>query len=497
MDGLSPQQLEQAANLRDQIWRLNNLYWITDKAGERVRFRLNWAQEELLASLHYLNIILKARQLGFTTFIQIYMLDMAVFYRDTRCGVIAQTLPDAQAIFRDKVKYPYDNLPDLVKQHSSIVTDNMTSLLLSNNSEIRVGASLRSGTFQFLHVSEFGKICAKTPERAREIITGALNTLAVGATAFIESTAEGQEGKFYDMCQVAEKKMLSGEKLSVLDWKFHFFAWWREPTYTIDPEGVLITKQMADYFTKLEAEIGIKLTDGQKAWYVKKVETQEDDMGREFPGTAAEAFAAAIEGAYYAKQLMIARRDSRIMRVPYEPELKVETWWDLGMDDSTAIAFVQRFNREIRIINYYENSGEGLAHYAKYLDDTGYRFSRHVLPHDVRVRELGTGVSREETLTRLGLKNIVIAPQLEIVDGVEAVRNLFSRFYIDETKCEQLIKCLTNYRKEWNDDLGVWRNRPLHNWASHGADCIRTGATAPVPIDTDVGKLILGKIGAV
>lgn len=494
MDDPNQQRL---IDLADQKWRLNNLYWITDKEGERVQFKLNWAQAELLDDLHYLNIILKARQLGFTTFIQIFMLDMSVFYKNTRCGVIAQTLSDAQTIFRDKIKYPYDSLPDLIKAQAPIVTDNRTELFLGNNSELRVGTSLRGGTLQFLHVSEFGKICAKFPERAREIVTGAFNTIQAGQMAFIESTAEGQDGKFYEMCQKAEAKKTVGAKLTVMDWKFHFYPWWREPLYIIDPDGVVITKEMADYFAKLEREINVTLTEGQKAWYIKKYEDQDEDMGREYPGTPAEAFAAAIEGAYYAKQIMSARVARRIGRVPYESDLKVETWWDLGMDDSTAITLVQRFNREIRLIGYYENSGEGLSHYTKYLDDLGYRYERHILPHDVRVRELGTGVSREETLGKLGLKNIIVAPQLEIIDGIEAVRSQFSRFYIDEENCEQLVKCLTNYRKEWNEDLGVWRNKPLHNWASHGADSVRTGAVAPPPMDASVGKLEIPKIGAI
>ena len=126
-------------HFKDQRWRLNNLYWITDKEGKRVKFTMTWAQENLLSQMHYLNVILKARQLGFTTFIQIYMLDMSVFYPDTRCGVIAQTRDDAEAIFRDKIKFPYDNLPDQIKAMAPIVRDNTTMLELANNSLIRVG----------------------------------------------------------------------------------------------------------------------------------------------------------------------------------------------------------------------------------------------------------------------------------------------------------------------------------------------------------------------
>lgn len=461
----------------DQWWRLNNLYWITDKGGNRVPFRLNWAQEELFNELHYLNIILKARQLGFTTFIQIYILDACVFYRDTRAGVIAQTMDDAKAIFRDKVKFPYDNLPQAIRDQTRIVKDNETTLELGNNSLIRVGTSLRGGTNQYLHISEFGKICAKYPERAREIVTGALNTIEAGQMAFIESTAEGQEGRFYDMCQSSEAKQRMGTKLTAMDWQFMFYPWWREPSYTLDPEGIVITAELEKYFTDLESQ-GFRLTPGQKAWYAKKLETQEEDMKREYPSTSKEAFEASVEGAYYATQMAKMESDGRICRVPHDPALQVETWWDLGMDDDMAIWFVQRTGREYRAIDYYANSGEGLAHYASILAAKGYVYSKHVMPHDIEVRELGTGKSRKEVCDALGIRPIQVAPKLEVADGIEASRNLLARFWIDEKNCAKAVKCMKNYHKEWDEDNAVWKPNPRHDWSSHGADAFRTGAVA-------------------
>jgi len=183
--------------LADQQWRLNNLYYIIDKEGRRVRFRLNWAQEELFDNLWYCNIILKARQLGMSTFILLYMLDNCLFIPDLRCGVIAHNLEDAEYLFRDKVKFAYDNLPEALRKWRSLDTPGKTAtkkeLMLNNNSSIRVGTSMRSGTLNFLHISEFGKICRKYPEKAREIVAGSLNTVQAGQHIFIESTAEGRE----------------------------------------------------------------------------------------------------------------------------------------------------------------------------------------------------------------------------------------------------------------------------------------------------------------
>lgn len=480
----------------DQRWRLSNLYWITDKEGKRVKFEPNWAQLELLDGMHFLNLVLKARQLGFTTFIELYMLDACVFFPDTRAGVIAHTKDDAEAIFRDKIKFAYDNLPEQIKSANPIQRDNTTTLELSNNSLIRVGTSLRGGTLQYLHISEFGKICARFPEKAREIVTGALNTIEQGQVAFIESTAEGQEGRFYDLCEEAQAKARTGAKLTPLDWKFHFYPWWREATYTLDPDGVLIPPSMEKYFRRLAAE-GISLTPGQKAWYVKKAETQREDMKREYPSTPKEAFEAAVEGAYYAEQMAHAETDGRIGRVPWEPRVDVETWWDLGMDDDMAIWFVQRVASEIRLIDYYANSGEGLLHYAKELRAKPYNYGRHVGPHDIEVRELGTGKSRKETAEEMGLRPFEVAPKLEVQDGIEAVRNLIPRCWFDAEKCADGIRALKNYRKDWDEHRGVWLPRPRHDWASHASDAFRTGAVSREPLKNQPKKLAIPNAGYV
>lgn len=193
-------------------------------------------------------------------------------------------------------------------------------------------------------------------------------------------------------------------------------------------------------------------------------------------------FDASIEGAYFAKEMAKAEADKRLTRVPYEPTVKVDTWWDLGIDDATAIWFVQDVGSERRIIDYIEVSGEGLAQIVKRLDATDYRFGRHVLPHDAEARELGTGVSRTETLTRMGLKNIEIVPQQEVADGINAVRLMLSKCWFDTVKCERGIEALKQYRREWDGKRQVWRDRPLHDWASHAADAFRYGAVARAPI---------------
>src|SRR5262245_11257612 len=196
------------------------------------------------------------------------MLDACLFNSNIRAGTIAHRLDDAKVIFRDKVKFPYDQLPDGLKALRPIVKDSADELLFNNNSSIRVGVSMRSGTLQYLHVSEYGQVCARFPEKAREIRTGALNTVQAGQVVFLESTAEGKEGHFYELCENAQAKHRMGAPLTQLDFKFFFFPWWKAPEYQINPRGVVIDEPHRRYFASLEFSLGITLTAGQKAWYV-------------------------------------------------------------------------------------------------------------------------------------------------------------------------------------------------------------------------------------
>jgi hypothetical protein len=473
---VEPEAFRKAADqFSDWRWRLSNLYWIIDKDGKRQLFGMNWAQEALFNEMHYMNVILKARQLGFTTFIQIFMLDAAVFNSDIRAGTIAHTLGDAQTIFRDKVKFPYDLLPDGIKNHVPIIHDNATELMLGNNSSIRVGTSLRSGTLQYLHVSEYGKLCAKFPEKAREVRTGALNTVQAGQIVFIESTAEGQEGHFFDVCQTAQTKARTGAKLTPLDFKFHFYAWHEHPEYSIDPDGVAISDEFARYFAKLEETEGISLTAGQKAWYAKKAENQLSDMKRECPSTAKEAFEASIEGAYYADQLAAAEFQGRVGLFKAVPGVPVETAWDIGVGDYTSIWLYQRLGARVRFVGYIQNSGEGLPYYVKELKTRQFVYEAHYWPHDGVVREWGSGKSRIEQAGDLGLKPNIV-PRMDIDDGINAVRACFSQFEFDEEDCSEGLKAIRSYRKDWDEERGVWKDKPRHDWASNGADALRTFA---------------------
>lgn len=459
-------------DLNDPLDRLNNLYYIIDKSGRRVQFRMNWAQERFYQRFWHLNVILKARQLGLTTMSNLLLLDEILFNKHKSAGIIAHSKEDVEQIFRNKVKYAFDNIPEPYKQLWQVNTDNARELVFSNGSSIRVGRSMRSSTLQLLHISEFAKICREYPEKAREIITGALNTVQAGSKIIIESTAEGREGYFYDMCMEALNNKLQKKRLTPLDFRFHFFPWHEEPVYRIPNPGIVFPRNMVEYFEKLEAN-GIKLDNEQKAWYYKKFVVQGEDMWREYPSTPEEAFQASTEGMYYAKELTRLRAEGRLGNVPYDPAVPVNTAWDLGYGDSTSIFFWQEVNKELHIIDYYENSGEPLTHYIKYIQNKEYIYGTHFAPHDIQAHEYTSGVSRYETARKLGI-NFKIVPKLSVEDGIEAVRNVLGRCWFDEAKTsEKGLKCLEGYHKEWNARLGCWGSRPVHDANSHGADAFR------------------------
>lgn len=184
------------------------------------------------------------------------------------------------------------------------------------------------------------------------------------------------------------------------------------------------------------------------------------------------SFQAAIIGAYYGREMEAAEQAGRIVPNLYDPGLQVHTAWDLGIDDQTAIWFYQQDGRDIRLVDYYAANGFGLEHYAKVLQDRGYMYGRHFLPHDVSHKEIGTGRSRLETLYGLGITSQVVR-KLSVEDGINAVRRILPRCWFDRDKCAEGIKALRQYRREWDDVRKVFYERPLHDWASDPADSFR------------------------
>lgn len=488
--------------LADPMWRICNLYKIIikgddeDEGGLVVQFNPNKAQMRFIKRLHHRNIILKARQLGFTTLIAIVWLDHALFNANSRCGIIAQDRDAAKVIFRDKVKFAYNNLPDALRARMPVAADNADELLFAhNNSSIRVATSMRSGTIHRLHVSEFGKICAKYPEKAKEVITGSIPAVPLNGITVIESTAEGAEGYFHDMTQRALELEEMGKELTERDYRFHFFPWWQEERYRMSPEGVVMTEADRLYFERIEAETGATLDEEQRAWYVATRDADftdnEENMWQEYPSTPKESFQVSMEGCYYTNQMAKARKQGRILNIPLL-DVPINTFWDVGNSDGTAIWFHQQVGMEDRFVDYYEEHGEDLTHYVKYLQQAGYIFNKHFLPHDAAHVRLGAkNTSIKQQLKELGLQNIVIVPVASSVnEAIQLTRTQMASCYFDEAACKDGIKRLTNYKKKWNKAAGRWSDEPLHDSNSEGADAFRQFAQAKAAgLVTPVGSV--------
>jgi phage terminase large subunit len=206
------------------------------------------------------------------------------------------------------------------------------------------------------------------------------------------------------------------------------------------------------------------------------------------------SFNRGVEGSYYGRLIEKARDEKRICNVPYETRSPVHTAWDIGYGDSTAITFWQEIGGEVRVIDFYENQGEGISHYVKKLQEKPYVYGTHYLPHDAGSGSIQTGRTVQDIAYEIGLKTIVLERETDIAVGIEAVRSLLSICYIDEIKCKHLIKCLENYHKKYNEKTQSYSDTPLHDFTSHAADSMRYMANARTQYGRGPGSMTPEKL---
>jgi hypothetical protein len=497
--GATPEQWASLA------WRLDHLYQIVDKKGKLVKFVMNRAQRDFIDNMHTRNIILKARQLGFSTLMQILELDTAMFNAHANCVVIADTLPNAGRLF-GKVELGFKTLPKEIRAAFPVKSAASKSLIeFENGSSVSVSTSSRGGTVKLLHVSELGKISRKYPERANEIVTGAFESVPIdpdddakSGISVVESTAEGAFGEFWDITEPAIKRWESGEDETALDWRLHFYPWFDDPDYRLSPDDtdlVSINDKDRKYFESLEASLGITIDAYQRAWYVKKRETLGRKMKQEYPSTPYEAFEQAVEGAVFGEEMTRIREAGRLLDViPVDPTLPVNTFWDLGINDATAIWFHQRVGLMNHWVKYVEGSGKDLNHWwnkvcVPWAAENNVHWGKHYLPHDAD-KEIQTDIieTASKILDRLGMKMSSQEIVTRIPDksiSIELMREkLPAASLFDKVQCADGIKALDAYQFEWDEKRGMWKNDPLHNWASNGVDAMMQWAQGYSPVAT-------------
>lgn len=463
--------------ITSKLWRLNNLYTIVDKSGNKVSFNMNLSQHKVYAASlkHSRLIVLKSRQQGISTLWLVSFFDDACTKSNYSIGLMAQGQDESSTLL-SRVKLLWDNLPSTFKEYLGldIAVDNTKALSLTNGSNIFVRTSFRSTTLQRLHISEMGKIANKYPEKAKETKSGTLQAVAPGNTVIIESTAEG-DNLFKSMWDTAIQHF--GD-LSGRDFLPVFLSWIDDPD-CMEQRKQSISDKQAKYFERVEKEIGYSLSDEQKWFWVAKYRELADDIYQEYPSTPIEAFMANKEGAYYAKlYLTWIKGFKREIPNLYDKNLDVQVAVDLGMNDTNVLTIFQEYTDGMRIIDEVYDSGEPISYYTNILKEKPYfnNITHIILPHDAKVTEQTSGKSREQVYAEeLPNASITVLPRTSRSEGIEVVRQLMKRLYIDP-KCTYLISCLFNYRKEYDEKRNIWKKEPEHDEYSNGADSIRYAA---------------------
>lgn len=351
-----------------------------------------------------------------------------------RFGYIAPLLGQAKSIAWDYVKHYCSPIPGMKFNESELRAD------FPNGGRCRLfGAdnfdSMRGQYFDGVILDEFGDM---DPRAWTEVIRPALSDRNGWATFL--GTPRGKNA-FYDLRQRAKREERD----------------WRLWEFRASETGLLSAEELADARATMD----------------------EDAYQREYECS----FDASIQGAYYAAEMAAAEAAKRICRIPIDQQVKVDTGWDIGIDDATAIWFFQDIGLYRYFIDYLEISGEGLPQIAKRLDAKGYRYGRHIMPHDADSRERGTGDSYRAQFEKLGFRDVEIVPRTDDVIGdIGLTRNMLAKCYFDDERCSRGVEALKQYRREWDGKRQTWRERPLHDWTSNPADALRQIAKARTPL---------------
>ena len=462
--------------LANKNWRINNLYKIRDKEGRLIKFVRNRTQRHYNDNLHTRNLILKSRQLGFTTDEAIDSLDDVLFTPNVDILLIAHNLEAGESIFNKKISFAWDKIPNEIKALYKIDTNSSKTLKFDFGnkgfSSIAVDTSGRSGTYQRVHITEFADLCKKYPKKVVDIIEGTIPAIPTTGRIDIESTSQGASGEFYDMFMEAWER---GEPQYPSQYKAHFYKWTWD-----DEEMNKITKPIhfkdmdrSEWFIEYASKHN--LNDIQITYYYLKwlsLNRKWNSLKREYPTTPQEAFDAVSEGTFYGETLGIMEQNGQIGTYPYDRALKVHTVWDLGVGKNLVVGFYQRDTaiNKLRKIDYLEGEGsEGLAEMAIKVLKKPYAYGKHFAPHDIMTVDIGSGKTRLETARAFGI-GFSVVEDLSLEDGINGASVALDRLLVDSGKCKQWIRAIKNYGREWDEKRGMWKDEPLHNWASHGAD---------------------------
>lgn len=453
--------------------RLKNLYRIIDKNSNSVPFQLNSVQEHALDNLTHRNLFLKARQLGMSTFAILYLLDEIIFNTHTAGGIVSYSMEHAQHIFKKIIGHALDTLPAPIRNNLKITQHSAREITFANGSSLRVDTSLRGGSYPLVLISEFGKTCARNPQKAEEVITGTLQAVPKDGVVIIESTGEGNDGYFAEMVNTAYLR--GNEGLSALEYKLFFYPWFAEKSYVIH-EPVSYDISMTDYFISIEKETGVLISQPQRNWYALQAKVLKDKIKQEFPSTVSEAFLSSSDAFYFAEAIAQAYKENRCLYSnPFDALMPLYVAMDIGVNDLTVMIFFQICHGEIRVVDYYEDKNKDVPFYANFLlKDKKYNYHTIFLPHDSVKRDaLDVENSYERDFRRLfsstGTKFHVLK-KMDKQMQISHARVKMDRCVFNVSRVKPMLDQIAKYRKKWNEATGRYLEDPLHTIASNYAD---------------------------
>lgn len=478
---------------------LETVCWLLDEREsppQRLLFAPNMAQREFLDEMWFWNEILKARQQGFSALLSLLVFVFSLTTPNYRAGIIDRTDQEAKKKLA-RVKFAYDNLHltplgAVLRQAIPLVSPtNDHTITFANGAQIYAATSLRGGTLNFLWISELGTIALKDPAKAEEIMGGSLEAVHPGNIIVSESTHEGgRYGEHYRLIRLAQKSPPASHRTN-MQWAFHFFGWWKNPRYAVEPypgQALALTPELTNYFAQLEAECGITLTQAQKNWYIQKSAMQRD-MARQYPGTPEEALRATSEGAIYADIINRLRSGGRVCDLVVAPECPLFTAWDLGESDATGVWLLQIVGPDIHALDFHCANGatpaEQAATVLRWERVWGRPVASHYIPHDAHQKKAGTTWLTE--LKKAGLQNVKVVPRIpDVWVGINQTRQLLPRFRFNARPCEKEfpqpgdrvwpsgLAALEGYRKKVEAVNGSEKSIPVHDECESGASALRT-----------------------
>jgi hypothetical protein len=483
--GPQPSGIDEEAALeafRDPRWRLGNLYSIRTREGFIIPFRPRQQQQRIIDLIYRQDcrriIILKARQLGFSTLLGVLCADRLCFGMGQQISLIDQTLEDARQKLREIVLVAYESLDPALKKELPITRSNTGELVVkfvhheeAKSNTMFAGTHARGGANSFLWVSEWGVIQATDLARSEEILTGALPSVGDGVCVVETTWKGGRSGHLWSLVKSALET--PEDQKGPFDWHVVFFPWQNEPAYC-DAVPRPLSEETRRYFADKP-----DITLGRQSWYQRKRAEQGVFMLREYPTTIEECFQSPVDGAIYAELIDRLRAEGVIKPWLVDNSALTHTAWDLGSPINTVVWYFQLGPMgEIRVIDCdLDLDLTPIERVARMLGK-GYLYGSHFLPHDA----LATQKSGRTFLNELkdaGLANCKAVPRtLDIWVGINRLKQMLPRFSFRLPHCERGLDALCNYHAIRETSTGIARDEPVHDWSSHAADSLRVIAEA-------------------